>query len=98
MVTVGIVEAVGTGLIIVSVLVSSASLSDLAAFHALVLVECWPRLFVLLVPFSHQRKFHVLRLLSKTTLPVLNRAALVISSSFPQGTRMALRMLARQIP
>ena len=50
------------------------------------------------LPPFHQRKFHVLRLLSKTTLPVLNRAALLISPSFPQGTRMAFRMVARCFP
>src|SRR5437016_14398827 len=50
------------------------------------------------MPSSHQRKFHVLRLLSKTTLPVLNRAALFIFPSFRQGTRMAEWILARQIP
>src|SRR5271169_7202615 len=55
---------------------------------------CFERRF----PSSHHRKFQVFLRLSKTTLPVLCRAALFIAPSSPQGARMAEWMVARKIP
>jgi hypothetical protein len=56
--------------------VSTASRSGFAARHADAFVGYWltvPIFFERRLPFSHQKKFHVLMRLSSTTLPLLFR-------------------------